>query len=203
MENSRKQIFSVAMVSTARMQPESQKSATAPRSVARAGVPSCPQSAISPYLFARSASLSASFRASSCSGRCAFRSCSPDCSTRCITPYAKTTVAPAWKAAASPVAPVAMRAHTPSVAPSLVNSTPTRVCGMTLTRMTGHVPRSIPGMFSWSMPQSTLVGKSGPATRMHTLNSLKPSSLRTASIARTPTLVTPTKCCTFTDLPMT
>ena len=47
--------------------------------------------------------------------------------------------------------------------------------GMILTKITGVVPRSICGMFSFKMPQRTLVGKSGPATRMQTLPKANPA----------------------------
>jgi len=46
---------------------------------------------------------------------------------------------------------------------------------MILTKITGVVPSSICGMFSFKMPQRTLVGKSGPATRMQTLPKANPA----------------------------
>ena len=46
--------------------------------------------------------------------------------------------------------------------------------GMMLTMITGVVPRSICGTFNFKMPHKTLVGKSGPATKMHTFPRAKP-----------------------------
>eukprot|EP00438_Fugacium_kawagutii_P009144 Skav206185 [mRNA] locus=scaffold1844:96125:96421:+ [translate_table: standard] len=45
-----------------------------------------------------------------------------------------------------------------------------------LTKIIGVVPSSICGMLSFKMPQSTLVGKSGPATKMHTFPGENPGA---------------------------
>eukprot|EP00434_Breviolum_minutum_P041407 symbB.v1.2.036831.t1/scaffold5292.1/size28769/4 len=71
-----------------------------------------------------------------------------------------------------------------------------------LTRITGKVPSNMAGTFNLKMPQSTLVGQSGPATRIATLSIFNPLCFKICSMARVGTLSTPTNCWTFTDFPM-
>mmetsp|Transcript_5214 Transcript_5214/g.12562 ORF Transcript_5214/g.12562 Transcript_5214/m.12562 type:complete len:420 (+) Transcript_5214:498-1757(+) len=89
----------------------------------------------------------------------------------------------------------------PSPEFSFVSNAPMSVCGQMLATNTGKVPSSICGMLTLRMPQLTLVGQSGPPTRIATFPGFRPLFLMIISIALVGTLSTPIIFCIWTDLP--
>mmetsp|Transcript_67480 Transcript_67480/g.106827 ORF Transcript_67480/g.106827 Transcript_67480/m.106827 type:complete len:363 (-) Transcript_67480:1587-2675(-) len=70
-----------------------------------------------------------------------------------------------------------------------------------LTKITGHVPSTMDKRLSLKIPQSTLVGQSGPPTKTDTLDKGMPGFSRIICTALMNTLSTPTCCWILTYFP--
>mmetsp|Transcript_45622 Transcript_45622/g.97828 ORF Transcript_45622/g.97828 Transcript_45622/m.97828 type:complete len:270 (-) Transcript_45622:247-1056(-) len=201
--NLRKQMGSTRTKSAASKNPASNCRAAPKRTVALRREERAGQASTCAKAARRSASAAVSSATLACSGR-GCESSSLRSSTVLRIVRVATRQAPAWQTAATPVHAVVTALHKvalPSL--SLVKRAPTRVWGAILAMKTGRVPRIICGMLSFRMPQVTLVGQSGPPTKIATFPGCIPRWFSTYSMARVGTVSTPIIFCTLTLLPST